>query len=120
MEGKNIRAAENAWFAEPLDVVTVDVSFISLKHVLPKVTELLRDGGEAVVLIKPQFEVGKEHIRKGVVRDPALHKQVIDTIKTLAIKEGLTPVDIMESPIKGVSGNEEFLLYLKKSPRTSD
>ncbi|MBI5621599.1 TlyA family RNA methyltransferase [Candidatus Falkowbacteria bacterium] len=120
MEDKNIRAAVSAWFAEPLDVVTVDVSFISLKHVLPKVTELLRDGGEAVVLIKPQFEVGREHIRKGVVRDPALHKQVIDTIKTLAVKERLTPVDLMASPIKGVGGNEEFLLYLKKSPRASD
>ena len=114
MEGKNIRAVASAWFAEPLDVITADVSCISLKHVLPKVTELLRDGGEAVVLIKPQFEVGKTRIKKGVVRDPALHKQVVDTIKILAIKEGLTPVDVTESPIEGVGGNKEFLLYLKK------
>jgi 23S rRNA (cytidine1920-2'-O)/16S rRNA (cytidine1409-2'-O)-methyltransferase len=119
MEGKNIRAAESAWFAEPLDVITADVSFISLEHVLPKVAELLRDKGEAVVLIKPQFEVGKTRIRKGVVRDSALHKQVIDTIKTLAIKEGLTPVDIIESPIKGTGGNKEFLLYLKKLEQKS-
>ena len=120
MEGKNIRETTSEWFTEPLDVITADVSFISLKHVLPKVAELLRDKGEAVVLIKPQFEVGKERIRKGVVRDPALHERVIDTIKTLAIKEGLTPVDIIESPIKGTGGNKEFLLYLKKLEPKSD
>jgi 23S rRNA (cytidine1920-2'-O)/16S rRNA (cytidine1409-2'-O)-methyltransferase len=120
MEDKNIRAATSEWFTEPLDIITVDVSFISLKHVLPKVTELLRDRGEVVVLIKPQFEVGKARIQKGVVRDPVLHKQVIDTIKTLAIKEGLTPVDVTESPIEGVAGNKEFLLYLKKLAQRTD
>ena len=83
-------------------------------------SELLRDGGEAVVLIKPQFEVGKALIQKGVVRDPALHQQVINTIKALAIKEGLTPVDVTESPIEGVGGNKEFLLYLKKLAQKSD
>lgn len=119
MEGKNIRASASAWFAEPLDVITVDVSFISLKHVLPKVAELLRNDGEAVVLIKPQFEVGRKRIQKGVVRDPTLHKQVINTIKTIAIKEGLTPVDIMESPIEGLGGNKEFLLFLKKLEQKS-
>lgn len=117
MEGKNIRVAEMAWFAEPLDVITADVCFISLKHVLPKIAELLRDDGEAVTLIKPQFEVGKTKIRKGIVRDPALHQQVIETIKKLAIREGLTPVDVIESPIEGVGGNKEFLLYLKKIKR---
>ncbi|NQV13532.1 MAG: TlyA family RNA methyltransferase [Parcubacteria group bacterium] len=120
MEGRNIRAAVGEWFAEPLDVITVDVSFISLKHVLPKVAELLRESGEVVVLIKPQFEVGKTLIKKGVVRDPALHKQVIDTIQTLAIKGGLTPVSVTESPIEGVKGNKEFLLYLKKLAQKSD
>ena len=120
MEGKNIRETTSEWFDESLDVITVDVSYISLKHVLPKIAELLRDNGEAVVLIKPQFEVGKERIRKGVVRDPALHKEVIDTIKTIAKKEGLTPVDIIESPIKGVSGNKEFLLHLKKLAQRFD
>lgn len=120
MENKNIRETMSEWFAEPLDVITVDVSYISLKHVLPKIAELLRDNGEAVVLIKPQFEVGKERIRKGVVRNPALHKEVINVIKTLATEEGLTPVDIIESPIKGVSGNEEFLLHLKKLVQKSD
>jgi len=120
MENKNIRETMSEWFAEPLDVITVDVSYISLKHVLPKIAGLLRDNGEAVVLIKPQFEVGKERIRKGVVRNPALHKEVINVIKTLATEEGLTPVDIIESPIKGVSGNEEFLLHLKKLVQKSN
>ncbi|MFH1745196.1 MAG: TlyA family RNA methyltransferase [bacterium] len=114
MEGRNIRVAKSSWFTEQLDIITVDVSFISLKYVLPKVAELLRIGGKALVLIKPQFEVGKKLIRKGVVRDPLLHKKVIGILKTFAIKEGLTPVDMIESPIEGVSGNKEFLFYLKK------
>ena len=114
MEGRNIRAATSMWFIEPLDIITVDVSFISLRHILPKVAKLLRDSGEAIVLIKPQFEVGKKLIQKGVVRDSALHKEVIDSIKTLAIKEGLTPIDVIESPIVGIGGNKEFLIYLKK------
>ena len=115
MEGKNVRAATSQWFAEPLDIITVDVSFISLKHVLPKVAELLRDGGEAVVLVKPQFEVGKGHVKKGVVRDPTLHRQVIDAVKALAMQAGLTPVDVLESPIEGMGGNKEFLFYLKST-----
>lgn len=117
IEGKNIRETTSEWFTEPLDVITVDVSFISLKHVLPKVAELLRDKGEAVVLIKPQFEIGKALIHKGVVRDPALHQQVINAVKTLAVKEGLAPIDVVESPITGGEGNKEFLLYLKKTGR---
>ncbi len=120
IEGKNIRETVSELFDESLDVITVDVSYISLKHVLPKVAELLRDNGEAVVLIKPQFEIGKERIRKGVVRDPSLHKEVTDTIETIAKKEGLTPVDMIESPIKGGKGNKEFLLYLKKLEHKSD
>lgn len=120
MEGKNIRVATSAWFAEPLDIITVDISFISLKHALPVVAELLRDDGEAVVLIKPQFEVGKTHIRKGIVRDSTLHEQVIHNIKALATQAGLTPVDVVVSPIEGSSGNKEFLLYLKKSAQKKD
>ncbi len=120
IEDKNIRVTTSEYFSRLFDIITVDVSFISLKHVLPKVTELLRDGGEAVVLIKPQFEVGKKRIQKGIVRDPTLHKQVIDTIKLLAIKERLTPVNVIESPIEGIGGNKEFLLYLKKLAQKMD
>lgn len=114
MEGQNIRATTSKCFTEPIDVITVDVSFISLKHVLPKVAELLRDSGEAVVLIKPQFEVGRMGVHKGIVRDPALHQQVIDATKALTIKEGLAPIDVIDSPIKGIEGNKEFLIYLTK------
>lgn len=114
MEDKNIRAAIKAWFTEPIDLITVDVAFISLMHVLPKVAKLLRDNGEAVVLIKPQFEVGKKRIQKGIVRDRILHNEIIEAIKILSIKEGLAPTGLTESPIKGVGGNKEFLLYLKK------
>ena len=104
--------ATSAWFAEPLDI-TVDISFISLKHALPVVAELLRDDGEAVVLIKPQFEVGKTHIRKGIVRDSTLHEQVIHNIKALATQAGLTPVDVVVSPIEGVVETKNFFSILK-------
>ena len=117
MEGKNIREAESSWFAEPIDIITADVSFISLKHVLPKISEFLRDNGEAIVLIKPQFEVGKERVKKGVVRDPILHKQVVDAVKKMAEEEKLNPLEVTESPIEGNEGNQEFLLYLKKSAK---
>lgn len=114
MEGRNIRSATAEWFADRIDLITVDVSFISLKLLLPKIAELLKAEGEAVILIKPQFEVGKSRIKKGVAVDPALHQEVVNTIIDRAKKTGLAPVGVIESPITGVGGNKEFLLYLKK------
>jgi len=114
MEGKNIRNAESVWFADPIDIIVVDVSFISLKHVMPKIAELLRNGGQAVVLIKPQFEVGKGRTHKGIVRDHILHEDVVESIGALAVREGLIPVSVIESPIRGGEGNKEFLLFLQK------
>jgi 23S rRNA (cytidine1920-2'-O)/16S rRNA (cytidine1409-2'-O)-methyltransferase len=114
MEGTNIRATKKAQFIEPIDIITTDVSFISLKLVLPKIAELLRSTGKAFVLIKPQFEVGRKGTQNGIVRDPALHQQVIDTILALAIEEGLAPEGVAKSPIEGMEGNKEFLLYLTK------
>lgn len=114
IEEKNIRDTTGEIFAESIDIITVDVSFISLSHVLPKVSEFLKEGGEAVVLVKPQFEVGKDRIKKGVVKDPVLHEEVIGDVKSNAVKEGLVPMDVIDSPIKGVGGNKEFLIYLKR------
>ncbi|MGM0482409.1 MAG: TlyA family RNA methyltransferase [Patescibacteria group bacterium] len=114
LDGKNIKNAESSWFTEGFDVVTVDVSFISLGYVIPRMSEFLKRGGSVIILIKPQFEVGKERIGKGVVKDPELHREVTKKIKIRAKEEGLKPVGITESPIKGSKGNKEFLFYAKK------
>ncbi|MBU1046745.1 TlyA family RNA methyltransferase [Patescibacteria group bacterium] len=114
IEGQNIRETSKELFSEPIDFITVDVSFISLEHILPKINELLKKSGEAVVLIKPQFEVGKDLIQKGFVYDSDLHNEVINKIKTLSIKENLIPLEVIESSIKGLEGNKEYLIHLKK------
>ncbi|MBU4536471.1 TlyA family RNA methyltransferase [Patescibacteria group bacterium] len=115
LEGQNIRETSKKLFDEPIDFITVDVSFISLEHILPKINEYLKKGCKAIVLIKPQFEVGKDLIQKGVVYDSDLHNQVINKIKILSKKENLIPLELIESPIKGMEGNKEFLLYLEKN-----
>ncbi len=115
IENKNIRDTTSEIFTDLIDLITVDVSFISLSYVVSKVFDLLGKEGVAIMLIKPQFEVGRDNIKKGVVRDPVLHNKVIDKIKFITKKEGFETVDIIESPIKGVGGNKEFLIYLKKS-----
>ncbi|MFP4022508.1 MAG: TlyA family RNA methyltransferase [Candidatus Paceibacterota bacterium] len=117
VDGLNIRDVDSDTFSEKFDIVTVDVSFISLEYVLPKLSFLLKKNGEAVVLVKPQFEVGKKRIGKGIVRDPVLHQEVVAKVKTKAKEEGFYPLDHTESPIKGAKGNKEFLLYLR--PRSS-
>jgi 23S rRNA (cytidine1920-2'-O)/16S rRNA (cytidine1409-2'-O)-methyltransferase len=117
MEGCNIRHLTPKDLGEDLgekvDIAVIDVSFISLKKVLPKVKEFLKEGGRLLALVKPQFEVGKGRVGKGgVVKDPALHKAVLEDISDFAVSEGFTLVGTMESPIKGAKkGNKEFWLY---------
>jgi 23S rRNA (cytidine1920-2'-O)/16S rRNA (cytidine1409-2'-O)-methyltransferase len=95
------------------DLATIDVSFISLRLVLPKVKTLLSGGGEIIALIKPQFEVGKGKVGKGgVVRSNAEHARVIDEIKEAAMGLGFTIQDVTESPLLGPKGNKEFLIHL--------
>jgi 23S rRNA (cytidine1920-2'-O)/16S rRNA (cytidine1409-2'-O)-methyltransferase len=95
------------------DLATIDVSFISLRLVLPKVKTLLSPGGEIIALIKPQFEVGKGKVGKGgVVRSDAEHMRVIEEIKQAATGLGFTTRDLTESPLLGPKGNKEFLIYL--------
>lgn len=112
MEGVHIKDISASDFPEPLEVVVADVSFISLAHVLPKLRELLAPSGEAVLLIKPQFEVGKEFIKKGVVKDPALHQHVLTEIALRAKGLGFTVSEAIPSPILGGDGNKEFLFRL--------
>ncbi|MFH1238596.1 MAG: SAM-dependent methyltransferase, partial [bacterium] len=97
------------------EVATIDVSFISLEKVLPQVYELIKPEAEVIVLIKPQFEAGRDKVAKGgVVRDKQVHREVIEKIKKLAATTGLAEVGTIQSPIMGPAGNIEYLIYLKK------
>ncbi|MGE0593179.1 MAG: TlyA family RNA methyltransferase [Vicinamibacterales bacterium] len=97
----------------PVDIVVIDVSFISLAHIFPTVPALLRPGADVVTLVKPQFEAGREHVRKGIVRDPVVHAAVLDRVAGVAAAVGLTTVARTTSPITGSKGNVEFLLHLR-------
>lgn len=99
----------------PVDFISIDVSFISLKLVLPAVFGLLRNGGGCVALIKPQFEAGKAHLnKKGIVRDEKIRQKICDEISLFAGTVGFIVSGITVSPISGGDGNTEFLIYLKK------
>lgn len=112
-EGTNIKSFS---VSSPVDMVTVDVSFISLTHILPKIFSSLKKGGNCITLVKPQFEVGMETAKKfeGVITDETLQKQVLENIKLEAKKVGFKVIDETNSPILGEKGNKEFLLHLKK------
>ena len=114
IEGRNIRYLKVEEVGEPVDIAVIDVSFISLKKVIPNVKEFLKPGGGILALIKPQFEVGKGEVGKGgVVRDPEKHRAVIEGVKSFSVEQGLKPLGVSESPIKGAKGNREFWLYLQ-------
>ena len=113
MERTNARALDEHSLPEPIDAASIDVAFISLDKILPAVKKLLAPVAFVLALIKPQFEAGKEHIgKKGVVRDPDVHKEVIRRIISLAGEEGFTIGGLDYSPVKGPEGNIEYLLYL--------
>lgn len=115
MERTNARYLTREQVPEELDFASVDVSFISLRLILPAVHGLLRDGGRAVCLIKPQFEAGREKVgKKGVVRDPAVHLEVLEQFLINAKDNSFTTLDLSYSPIRGPEGNIEYLGYLEK------
>ena len=119
MERTNIRYVTDEQIGEKLDFASIDVSFISLTKVLPVAFNLLKDDGEVVALIKPQFEAGREQVgKKGVVRDSKVHKEVIAKIIAFSESIGFRVKNLSFSPIKGPEGNIEFLLYLGKSGGT--
>ncbi|MBQ5441816.1 MAG: TlyA family RNA methyltransferase [Firmicutes bacterium] len=114
MEKTNIRDVDPASF-EKLDFISIDVSFISLELVLPVASALLKEGGQIVSLVKPQFEAGREKVGKGgIVRDKAVHREVIENVIKYAENADLTPCGLSYSPITGAKGNIEYLLYMKK------
>jgi 23S rRNA (cytidine1920-2'-O)/16S rRNA (cytidine1409-2'-O)-methyltransferase len=97
----------------PVDVVTIDVSFISLRQILPVVPPLLRPDADVIALVKPQFEAGRAEIRKGIIRDDAVQARVVEEVSAAAREVGLNPVASTPSPITGAKGNVEFLLHLR-------
>ena len=115
MERTNIRKVTPEQLDDVPDFASIDVSFISLKLVLPVARELLADDGEIIALIKPQFEAGREKVgKKGVVRDPAVHEEVIQKICALSLEDGYYIKGIDFSPVRGPEGNIEYLIHLKK------
>lgn len=115
MEKTNARYLNQELIPEPIDFFSVDVSFISLSKILPPAYELLREGGQAVCLIKPQFEAGREKVgKKGVVRDRKVHVEVIESVTACAQAMGFTVLGLEHSPIKGPEGNIEYLVWLGK------
>ena len=122
LERENVRNIDPARVPEPCDLAVIDVSFISLALVLPKVAELLRPpaGKPIVTLVKPQFEVGRERVGKGgVVRDEAVRRSAVEKIREWASAHGFVAGDDVESPITGPAGNVEYLLLLRTSAEPS-
>lgn len=120
MEKTNIRDIDPETF-EKMDLVTADVSFIGLKFIFPPASKLLKEGGRMVSLVKPQFEAGRDKVGKGgIVRDKAVHEDVLKNTLKLAENAGLRPLELSFSPITGTKGNIEYLLYLEKTDNMED
>lgn len=119
-EKVNARALQPEDFGEGIDLAVMDVSFISVKKIVPALVPLLEAGGRLVILIKPQFEVGKGEVGKGgIVRDEAKHREVVDSVRDFALGCGLVDNGVTDSPILGADGNKEFLALFTK-PRKDE
>ena len=121
LERTNMRKVTREQVPDAIDFFSVDVSFISLRLILPVARELMADNAQAVCLIKPQFEAGREKVgKKGVVRDPAVHAEVVRGIYDFCLQNGFDVLALDFSPIKGPEGNIEYLIYLEKSDAPQD
>lgn len=118
MERTNFRYLTRADIEDAIDFASVDVSFISLKKILPVMRELMSENAESVCLIKPQFEAGRERVgKKGVVREPSVHADVVREITDFAFTSGFSVLKVDFSPIKGPEGNIEYLMHIQKSEK---
>jgi 23S rRNA (cytidine1920-2'-O)/16S rRNA (cytidine1409-2'-O)-methyltransferase len=115
VEKFNARHLTPADLPGPVDVVVIDVSFISLKQIFPVIPPLLRPAADVVALVKPQFEAGRAEVRKGIIHDTAVHERVLAEVSAAAAAIGLRPSGSTPSPITGQKGNVEFLLHLRAS-----
>lgn len=121
MEKTNIRYLDTTLIEEPIDFISIDVSFISLRHMFPVASKILKDTGAIMCLIKPQFEAGREQVgKKGIVRDSKVHVEVIENVIGYASDNGLYPHGLDYSPVKGTKGNIEYLLYLRKTESSEE
>jgi 23S rRNA (cytidine1920-2'-O)/16S rRNA (cytidine1409-2'-O)-methyltransferase len=115
LEHRNARQLEPEWLPAPVDIVTIDVSFISLRLILPVLPPVLAPGADIVALVKPQFEAGRAEVgRGGLVKDPAVHEAVLARVTERAASCGLARVGMTPSPITGATGNKEFLMHLRQ------
>jgi 23S rRNA (cytidine1920-2'-O)/16S rRNA (cytidine1409-2'-O)-methyltransferase len=113
LERQNLRLLPREAVPEPIDLITLDLSFISLTLILPRLREFLRPGGEVLAMVKPQFEVGKGRVGKGgVVRDPALQREAVAQVAAAAAALGFQVSEAFPSPLKGPKGNQEYFLHL--------
>ncbi|MEW6682008.1 MAG: TlyA family RNA methyltransferase [Nitrospirota bacterium] len=118
VERANIRSLPRATITDPIDLAVIDVSFISLRLVLPKAAEFLRPEARVIALVKPQFEVGRAHVgRGGIVRDPAQRIRAVEDVVAAAAGSGLAWKGTIPSPIQGRDGNQEYLVALVVAPR---
>ena len=114
LEGRNARYLEPADLPEPVDLAVVDVSFISLRLIVPVLPPLLSRSGEVLLLVKPQFEVGRQEVgRGGIVRDPLKHRAALESIAGAAGECGFRVAGGCAAPIRGAEGNQEFFLHLR-------
>lgn len=121
MERTNVRYVTQEQIPEKIDLAVMDLAFISIHLVIPAVRELLRENGDILCLIKPQFEAGREKVgKKGVVRDPAVHLEVLNSFLEFAPREGFTVMGLSFSPIRGPEGNIEYLGWLRKGEHEAE
>lgn len=121
LERTNFRHVTKETIPEGIDFASVDVSFISLKLIVPVMKSLLKEGGKAVCLIKPQFEAGREKVgKKGVVRELSTHIEVVEEIRNFVLENGFSVLNIDFSPIKGPQGNIEYLIYMVNNGKSED
>ena len=114
LEKTNFRYIDTSIFTDVIDIISVDVSFISLKHILPKIVEISQNDTDIVALVKPQFEAGKENIgKKGIVKDKNVHLEVLNNLSNYCKVNNLQLMSMDYSPIKGTEGNIEYLAHLK-------
>jgi len=120
MERTNARTLTRTTLPEPVDLAVIDVSFISLDRVLGPVLTTLSADADIIALVKPQFEAGKGRTDRGIVRDPAIHREVLERVTAHAATLGLGTRDVIRSPITGQDGNREFLAHMAAGPSCAD
>ena len=115
MEKTNIRYLDTSLIEEPVDLISIDVSFISVRHMFPVAAQVLSEEGLILCLVKPQFEAGRDQVGKGgIVREPSVHEDVINNVIGYASDNDLYAQELSYSPIKGTKGNIEYLLLLSR------